>query len=322
MNPVILALLSDVGISDQEISNLTGISLGTVQSELTAGVASGEAYLNGGLYYVGSQPWENPAADGALLRPFFCKNLMDQGVDKAVVDAGYIDTIYASIGALPSPPPTGANTPAYAVVNDGDPLGVKFMYWDYQGGSVWVATQCPFTNPILQEGHIIEQQPGNGAGTNNWLFSMGCEVQIVADCSLTEMTMKVGGSGLNHSWAIRRSTVTGASAPSLNTYTDIIASGTHVQSSVNTWESVGSFSPISLTANQWVAPMAYIGLGQGQSGNIATLRNAGSLLETFARLNAGLFVSVGGSNPGSNPLPTSRQTSVIYGVTSVKLEAP
>ncbi len=252
-------------------------------------------------------------------------NHPDNPFSAAEVLAGLDTAIYPNVGSIPTPPAL-PSIPNFAIIDDGDPQ-LKLAYWDFSAGAggTWVVTSSPYDFPFLQAGHIINQIPANGAGNIAWQFTMGSEVRILSPGRILDMTIKLGAGGVaqQHRWAIRRSTVTGPTAPALGTYTDFIQDGIMTYNAADVWQSVGGVAPIVVAPDEWYIAIFFVG-GGGQNGNITTLRTAGELVEDYAFLNAGLFVSTPGGFPGPNPLPTptSRQPTIFYGVASLEFAAP
>ncbi len=171
-------------------------------------------------------------------------------------------------------------------------------------------------------GALVALDPSVGAGDSNWQFAMGSEFVMTAAANITEMYMKTGpsGVGIQHAWELRRSTVTGANPPALNTYTDVIAGGTYQPTGID-WEAVGLPAPHVAAADEWYVAMYYV-FGGGQSAQIATMRQQGFLDERYATLHAGVYVFLNQPAPGSIAEPQFRTTATIYGITSVRIEVP
>lgn len=246
----------------------------------------------------------------------------DGRYDMDVICSGLINQVFRGESELPTPPPTGTTTPAFAIINDLDPVGPKLAYWDFTVAQTgWIETEFPWSNPILMPGHVLDQIAAVGTGGTSWNFSMGSLLHIQNDAKVNDMTVKFGTAGPhNHAWAILRSTSPGPSQPAAATFTDVLASGTHnFTGGANTWESVTGFpAAFNVSANDWIAAMVWIGVG-GQNHNIASLRSSEYLNEDYATLTAGIYVVTAGPAPGSNPTPTNIVATVVYGMASLDL---
>jgi hypothetical protein len=175
---------------------------------------------------------------------------------------------------------------------------------------------------------VIDQVTGAGSGDTVFDFAMGCEIRsnaALAGGSITALSGKVGagGVGISHSWILRQSTVSGPAAPPVGSYTIVHDSGVHTFAAADAWESfVAGGLPVPVTAaNEWYTLMMWIGTG-GQSDTIANLRSSGELNENLAELLGGLFVFQAGPPPGATPVPTTRSTTITYGMTSIEVTPP
>lgn len=236
----------------------------------------------------------------------------------AQISAGLLKNVYASTDKLPSVPPTGKTEPAFAVL--GTNGFYSLAYWDFKDETGWIVVPPPWENPILLPEYLLRRDASLGSGTNNWSFSMGPEFHIIRACQITKLAFKFGAGGLSHAWAIRKSTSPGPGAPNLNTYTDVVASGNVLVPDANVWEELTLPSAIAAAEDDWFVAQCYPGSGSGQLFSIPTARSAGQINETFAELNAGTYAFVGGSNPGSSAVPTTRVTGTLYGICSPQLE--
>jgi hypothetical protein len=285
-----------------------------------------ELHLEQNLAIIATQT-ENDGNLALSAYTFFWHWLVNHAPDnwsQAEVNAGLDPIIYRTAGDLPAVP-TSPTIPNFAMVRGTGPA-LQLAYWNFllgAGGS-WQVTSVPWVNPFIPPHFIINQIASNGAGNNNWNFVMGNETHIIQACDITNMSVKLGTGAVGnaHNYDILRSTVTGATAPALTTYTDSLVTGTITTTAANTWENVTPFAPIPVAVDEWILCRVFPGAASGQSATIATLRTAGELTESHGVLNAGVFISVGGTFPGPGhpmPLPTSRIPTVIYGVTSLEL---
>lgn len=303
------------------IEGLTAQQLEEIQTSLTnlkrAGliscVVSGDAAAdNDKAEYVTRFEIKNAPSSVAL----GCQILLSRNeYPEAQILAGFLPEVYGSALNLPSPPPTGVGTPAFAVVEDEN--GFQIAYWDLAGA--WVLTSCPWANPILLAGHVIDQLPGIGSGVNNWQFAMGPEIRILqANTNIRDLSVKLGNAGLTHTWAIRQSTVSGPTAPALNTYTTVLATGVYTNTAANVWENVTGFATVGpLQPDDWIVAQVWPGFNAGQLFNISAGRT--ELNEDYGFVNGGTFVFQGGANPGTTAPPTNRAPNTIYGLCSVDL---
>lgn len=235
---------------------------------------------------------------------------------------GLINQVFRGPSELPSPPPTGTTTPAFAIVNDLDPAGPKLAYWDFTTAqSGWHLTSYPWANPILAAGHVIDQISGVGSGASAWNYAMGSLIHIVNNAKVNDMTIKSGTIGPHsHAWVVRRSTSPGPTQPAASTFTNILASGTHTfTGAANTWESVTGFpAAFNVSADDWLACQYWIGVG-GQTQQIAAARTAGWLNEDYGEIAGGIYVSQVGPAPGATPVPTNIIAATLYGLASIDL---
>ena len=152
---------------------------------------------------------------------------------------------------------------------------------------------------------------------------MGLEHRVKASGNITEMFMKSGGGlGVGHRWEVRKSTVVGPTAPALNTYTTVVATGIHNIGAVNVWEAVGIGAPIAVSPNEWVLSYHFVGVG-GQTSDVTTLRGSGQLVEDYAELMGSLYRNTPGGTPGPSPLliPSNRSTGTVYGINTLSFGA-
>lgn len=245
---------------------------------------------------------------------FFINRLVDkEGYEAADV----LSTIELTAEA-PTVAPAITNLPAFRVVPGA--VGDKLYYWDYLGQTGWLETSYPWANPIQSPEFIIEPLTTIGTGSSNWTFSMGPEIRIneAGDGKrITRIGFKTNTIGLR-TWDLRRSTTVGAAQPVLTTYTDVIESGQVNVTSANTWTYITLSSPHVVAEDEYYIANFFIGTG-GQSFNIATVRTAGQLNEDYATLVAGTYRSVGGTFPGTVGVPTTRSTTICYGIATIEI---
>lgn len=246
---------------------------------------------------------------------FFRSILTEAGFTTDQINAGLDKFVYDSL-----PTYTPSASPAWAVVCREQDEALQLAWFNDADGS-WTLSDFPYNVPFIIDQHLVKQNPGNGAGNNAWRYAMGLEFRALRTAKIKAGSIKLG-SGVNttHRWELLKSTELGISAPSFNTYTEIVQSGeVSSPASANQWRDV-ELLDVDIAENEWYIFWFYVGAG-GQFANISTLRNAGELAEDIAELNAGVFRFINGSNPGPTPLgtPTSRQTDNIYGIASVLL---
>ncbi len=244
--------------------------------------------------------------------------LTGRGEDTALVQLGLLSEVFYSFEDLPPSPPT---SPAYAVIW---PIGQDV--WDiawYINGT-WQLTSFPWNKPglPLAGDWIVNTIPEIGTNNANWKFSMGSELQVLAPGNgkrILQLAVKLGANavGTTHSWALWKSTAVSAAQPALGTYSLLLDSGVFTYVQADTWQPVPlNIEPPSVATNEWWHPQIWVGQG-GQLQNISTARSSGWLNETFARVNAGLYRSAPGDNPGIVQTPNIRQPTLLYGLTSL-----
>ena len=255
-------------------------------------------------------------SDAEGIVTFFMKHLLSEGVySKEKIKEGMLTTVFSNEGSLPNPPPSGASVPAFAVIDDG--YGVeKLAYWNFNSQSSWKVTYFSWVNPINDPQWIIKQSNSIGSGDNVWKYAMGPEFRILAPAdggTISNFSVKFSKTE-DHAWAIRRSTVVGENVPALSSYTEVVASGTYENTKEDSWETISGFSPIVVAENEWYIAQVFIGKG-GQSFSF----DSPNVNEKLVKVYSGTYASIGGSNPGSTAVPTSRNTSAIYGLCAVEI---
>lgn len=238
------------------------------------------------------------------------------------VMVGLINQIYRDAFELPSPPPSGINVPAFAVVDDLDATGPKLAYWDHTAAQTgWILTQHPWIDPLLMPGHVLDQITEVGSGNSSYSYAMGLLIHLKSNAMVNGMAIKLGSAPHDHAWAIRRSTSPGCAVPPVSTFTDVLASGTHTYSAIEVWESVTGFpAAFQVAVDDWLACMVWIGSG-GQTQNVTAGRDAGYFLEDYAEVHGGVYIYQAGPPPGAVPVPNTISYSTIYGIASVDLGA-
>lgn len=264
-------------------------------------------------------------------------NQADKPYTQAQIIAGLEPVIYSSLVELQTeiPIPTNADDttapptePNFAMIDDGLTPELKLAYWDFGAGAggSWAETTFPWNFPFLQPGPVVNFP--TVSGNTAWPYTMGSVYRILNAGRITEiyMTAGAGGVGLQHRWEILRSTVVSPTIPLASTFTNVVRTGIHTYAVANAWESMnlaGAGGDVVISPDEWYIAWHYLG-GGGQTLSIATLRTGGQLIEDYASLESGAYALTGGPNPGTMPLPTPTNlvSTVIYGVNTLRMDAP
>lgn len=252
-------------------------------------------------------------------------HLIDLGQSPASVGSNLLPRIYRNENQLPANPGVPV---AWAIVWPPS-QSMWSIAWFRNGG--WQVEAYPWPEPpavplpagarwvLSALNQVAEGQAGSA-----WQYSMGFQGYTTAAAvgkRILKLALKRGDGvvGLSARWALARSSVLGPSAPLESSYTTL-QTGLHTFGANQSWEEVGGFTPVSITAeNEWYRFVAWVGTG-GQSQIITSARASGWVDETYLTVpaNGGLFRLTPGVSPGPDPIPLTGYTATgnFYGLTT------
>lgn len=241
-------------------------------------------------------------------------------VTQADLDAGFIAGLYRGTSELPDPPST---SPAFAWVNNG--TRYPDLAWWQNGATEWVTSSYPYPRPPDPLGENLIDPAAEGAGNYSWTsYAMGTMFRITAagdGRNINRVSFYQGSSGTGaHQWVLAKSTLVQSNTPSINTFSNIVASGTFTVGSPDAWTDV-DITDVPVAENEHYVVMKWTGVG-GTSQSISGLRSGGLFNETYAEVENGVYVSgASTSPPGTVPNPPSNVVSgTLYGISSVRIK--
>lgn len=236
------------------------------------------------------------------------------------LDAGFIPGLYKATADLPDPPST---IPGFAWINNG--TRYPDLAWWQAGATGWVTSSHPYLRPPDPLGENLIDPAAAGSGNYAWTgYAMGTMFRITAagdGRDINRVSFYQGSSGTgDHQWVLAKSTLVQVATPSINTFSNIVASGTFTVGSPDAWTDV-DITDVPVAENEHYVVMKWTGTG-GTSASPNTLRSAGLLNESYAVVENGVYSSGASSTPpGTVPIPPTNVVSgTLYGISSVRIK--